>query len=79
MKVLVYPNPTQGEIRLSVSDFDVILSKALVYDVYGKLILMQEISSSVESIDISAFAPGTYFIKLYEQEKYITTSKVIKL
>ena len=79
VKVLVYPNPTQGEIRLSVSDFDVILSKALVYDVYGKLILMQEISSSVESIDISAFAPGTYFIKLYEQEKYITTSKVIKL
>ena len=79
IKVLVYPNPTQGVVRLSSSDYSVDISKALIYDVYGKLMLTKEIFSANETIDISSFTPGIYFIRLYEKEKYITTSKVIKL
>jgi hypothetical protein len=64
-KVILYPNPSKDVITINYLPFknDGTLS---VYDVYGKLVYSKNYNhnSTSESIDISAFKSGIYFLKI---------------
>jgi hypothetical protein len=60
-----FPNPSQGLLNLSFSGS---LSDNLIYmirNVQGQIIKEARVSGTVTPIDLSAFAPGTYFLNVY--------------
>lgn len=70
----VYPNPTADFVNLDLKGFENQDFRVQISDVNGSLILEKEISVNgsdhVESIDISAFAKGMYFIKVHSGDKF---------
>ncbi len=77
---LIYPNPcindiniyyhVQGKINLSVK----------LYDVIGKLIIEDKVSSANthHNIDISKFSSNCYFLSISDQNKILYSSIIIK-
>lgn len=56
----VYPNPTHGLLSIS-KNHSLITSDIVVRDITGKSLLKQQ---NVQTIDLSEFAGGTYFIEI---------------
>jgi len=84
MQIELYPNPTTGMLRVTISDnqiSDIRLSDIEVFDIYGRNVgaksRMSEIGQSEIVINISHLQDGIYFVKIYT-EKGVITKKVIK-
>ena len=73
-KIIVYPNPTQGEIHIDNSIFE----KATVYDVLGKLIKTARFAnnSNHNTINLAGSLSGIYYIYL-ESEGTTIVKKII--
>lgn len=75
----VWPNPTNGQVRLMVSgmapesDLEV-----RIYDVYGRLLQKPKLSTAVSMLDLSQYAPGVYILGIYNHNTLVGTSKIIK-
>jgi hypothetical protein len=69
-KLLVYPNPTTGELRITASTSSAasgLLSEVELYDIYGRKILLPTCplaNSSTANIDISHLPAGVYFVRV---------------
>jgi len=74
-EVLVYPNPTEGDVYLK---FDKIPEKQTWINVYnesGKLIIKSLIETNEEILNLNGYVPGVYFIQIAQQKP--KTYKVI--
>ena len=70
----IFPNPTTGQLNVQSSKFKV--QSVEIFDVYGRKI--QSFNPSIlQSLNISLFPTGIYFIKI-ETEVGVITEKVIK-
>ena len=69
MNVVVFPNPTDGQVKLA---FEKTLKEALVtlYDEAGKRILTQQING-LNSVDlnIESCASGLYYVLIQSEDK----------
>ena len=76
--VQVFPNPTSGKITIQ-NNTSAKLNTAQVYSVTGQLVKSFTLDKSAKSsiIDLSAFAKGTYVIKV-NSDTETTSVKVIK-
>ncbi|MFM9988177.1 T9SS type A sorting domain-containing protein [Flavobacterium sp.] len=74
---VVYPNPTNGIVVISLKNNSNIIDSIIVNDVLGKTIFSRKINSFSSEIDLSNVSKGIYFIKIKsgEQEK---VQKIIK-
>jgi hypothetical protein len=72
-QILVYPNPTTGELRIESKESEI--KNVEIFDVFGKKILLNYI---VNHIDISDLQAGIYFIKVITTQGEIV-KKVVKL
>lgn len=72
---IIYPNPTQGIITVTVGDPALIGTEAGVYDTNGKLMEKIKITANSQLINMSRYVNGTYFIRLNNKESL----KVIKM
>ena len=70
-EVLVYPNPTTGELRVESGELKV--ESVEVFDVYGK----RRKGEKELVINISELEAGVYFVKI-TTEKGVVTKKIIK-
>lgn len=71
----LYPNPAFGDVvQVITKDNDVKL--ITVYDVFGEVVLKDQISTS--NFNISRLVPGVYVLQISEREKTITRKLVIK-
>jgi hypothetical protein len=61
-----YPNPTNGIVNLTANGT---ISGVSVYNITGQL--LYESKSNLNSVDISAFAKGTYFFKLTINDRQV--------
>jgi hypothetical protein len=85
-EIVVYPNPTTGELRIQIWDMRYEIDDIAIYDIYGRKIHLLrrgqevvEISNlksqiSNHQINISYFPPGIYFLKMNER-----AVKVVKI
>ena len=73
--VSVYPNPSNGKVRVNSSSG--LLSKLEVFDVMGKLVLVQPTKSFSEETDLSHFANGLYLLRAWVGGTY-NTFKILK-
>ena len=72
----VYPNPTADKVNIT---FDGISEVSVeMYDIYGRRIERQEESNNVATIDMSSYASGVYFVRIYKADKLIATTKVVR-
>ena len=86
-EVLVYPNPTTGELRVEISDMRYEISDIEIYDLYGRKYLVSSLTSQVSNhlivsssnhlINIAHLAAGIYFLKITTEAGMIT-KKIIK-
>ncbi len=74
VKSIVYPNPTQGIITVTVGDKALIGTQAVVVDINGKVIQQVKITANSQSFDFNNLLNGVYFIRLNNKE----VMKVIK-
>ena len=74
----IYPNPTNGEFLVSIPQNDAVSSHSVVlFDMNGRVLSSQEVSSNEVRMDLSEYANGVYFIKIISGETVIT-EKVVK-
>lgn len=72
-KVSVYPNPASGRVMLvGLQDG---AAEVQVYDLSGQLLSVRIVSGPTTEVDLSAFAPGCYLLKIMQG----TTVQVVKL
>ena len=69
--MVVYPNPTQGEMTLSLEG----LRRYEIIDMNGKTILQGQANGKRHTIDVSTLASGLYLVKAYNGQSW-SISKV---
>jgi len=70
----LYPNPT-SENTVYISTKDNLYKEITVYDVFGKIVLIDKITHN--SLDISQLVPGIYVLQITENKKTMTRKLVI--
>ena len=73
-KSIVYPNPTQGLITVTVGDRALVGSMATVLDINGRTVQQVKITAQSQSFNFSTLSNGVYFIRLQNKE----VMKIIK-
>lgn len=72
----VYPNPTTGQV--TICNAQNVLRNVNVYDVYGKLVLSENVNAETAVINLSNMPSGLYIVKAVDGNNNISTSKIIK-
>ena len=76
--VSAYPNPFTGVISLQNNNEGKTLNIELV-DMQGKTVLKQNMVTQQQQFDLSAFANGIYFLRVYDTDnKLVQTLKIDK-
>jgi hypothetical protein len=78
LHVSIYPNPTTDYLTLSIGEFVISNLSYQLYDINGKLLQNEIITSHQTSIVISNLVSGNYFIKVLQGDKEVKTFKIIK-
>ena len=72
IELSVYPNPTADYLVLSIDDVKTNRRSSQLslqlYDMNGKLLQNGKITGNETSIDMSNFIPGTYILKIFQEE-----------
>lgn len=66
----VYPNPTQGNITINLSNASNVLVK--IIDINGKVIKTKQVNNAINTFDLSNYENGIYFVKIESNDKVIT-------
>ena len=78
LQAVVYPNPTTENVNLVVSNYSLENLEFELYDISGKIILNQKITTSETLISMGNLSTGNYFIAVNENNKKLKTFKIIK-
>lgn len=73
--IKIYPNPASNYIQINTEIKNI--KTVEIYDIYGNLIKKQETTQPKTIINVSSLTTGLYFIKLFNENKIIQTSKLI--
>ena len=76
--VNVYPNPASDFLIIDI-DGQVLgkSTQVAMYDINGNMLLLKELTSSRNKIDISGFASGLYILNV-RNDNAVTIQKIIK-
>jgi hypothetical protein len=74
----IYPNPTTSTVNLKVENQSLENLSFQLYDINGKQLLKEKITSNETSITMGSYASGNYFLKVTDNNKEIQTIKIIK-
>jgi hypothetical protein len=71
----LYPNPAYEDV-VYINTNDNALKMVIVYDVFGKIVLRDRIST--DALNISTLIPGVYLLQVTEHQKTMTRKLVVK-
>lgn len=64
-KIVIYPNPTQGQLKIDVTGLEQTTNSALyLYSLSGRLLLSKQPVDSSTPLDLSAYPNGIYILKI---------------
>lgn len=81
LNVSVYPNPTSDLLILSINEndyTDFTNFNCCIFDINGKLLKTEKILSNETVLNISEYAPSTYFVKVLLNDEVVKVFKTIK-
>ncbi len=73
--VRVYPNPTEGVVKVAVDGFNV--DKLEIFDIYGRKLQDMPFEGTEKQVDLGQYAAGVYLFKLKNSKN--ATESVIKM
>ena len=80
---LIFPNPAESEIRVSIKQFRTDTYRFAILDITGKVLLQGELDfrsgNQSERITISELPRGTYFFRLEDEDGHTTVKRIKKL
>lgn len=74
-EVRLFPNPTTGVVTIQSALADI--QRVEMYDIYGKLLMAEEVNGAIAKLNISNYAAGVYMTRIYT-ENGMQTARVIK-
>jgi len=78
LDVSLFPNPTEGFIRITLHDSLPREGRILLYDLSAKLVLTEKIIGGANGIDLSLLPAGTYVYELVDGQRVLKTGKLVK-
>lgn len=78
LSMTVYPNPSVSVINLNVGKQDLQDLTLQLFDLQGKLLYDQKISTSETAIKMEEYNAGNYFLKISNSKEELKTFKIIK-
>lgn len=78
LELSAYPNPVQQTLILKVEDYNQEQLTYFLFDVQGKLIVENSVSSDVTAIQVEHLPKATYFLRIMEKNQPIKTFNIIK-
>lgn len=69
--VKLHPNPVQNQLTVSAKE---VLGSVTVYDIFGKVLLQQQVAAKETALDVSGLASGLYLVKTGQGQ----TFKILK-
>lgn len=78
LSVTAYPNPTTDFLQLKVENEKLKDLSYQLFDMSGKLLQNEKITSNQTSIVMSNLVPATYFVKVIQGNKEVKSFKIIK-
>lgn len=82
--ITVYPNPTPDRIKITAEKIAKGSISVQLFDIIGQMTLAvynSPVSGGMAEItlDLSACASGTYFLRIFVDKDLVNTSKIIKI
>lgn len=77
LNAVVYPNPTQGNLQLTMNNVQ-LNGEVRAYDANGKYLFNKKIEGETTFFDLSDYAPGTYYLNLFSGKQMLKSFKVVK-
>ncbi len=74
----LYPNPTEGQLSVQLSEAPAGRSSFEVVDAQGRLLLTQPATASLTDFDLRQYPAGAYWLLLRTEQKVIQRWQVIK-
>lgn len=78
LNATVYPNPTLGNLQLTMNNLQ-LKGEVRVYDANGKYLFMKKIENETTFFDLSDYAPGIYYLNVYSDKQMLKSFKVVKM
>ncbi len=66
--IFIYPNPAKSFLNIN----NVANSKIELYDIYGNMLSFENIKTNSTQLNTEHLTNGTYFIKVYTDDKVVT-------
>jgi hypothetical protein len=76
MEFNIYPNPAIDKITLQFSKQPDARTKIIISDMVGSVILIKDVQSIIENLDLGSLSSGTYLVKTISKDNY-TIKKLI--
>ncbi len=76
--ITVSPNPTTGIIRVITDNNSVEPAFYQLFDLNGRLLLQDDLSVDMPTIDIRQLSSGLYLLKVIDQHQAVNTFKIVK-
>ena len=77
--LLVYPNPTSGIINIECNYANLADRSFCIYDSFGKLLILNNLTKENCTIDLSAQPAGIYFLHLMKNGETTVFQKIVKV
>jgi hypothetical protein len=81
LDAVVYPNPTTDKLILSFNGIEthsIASLRVALYNTNGQYIQTVDVASAQTTIDMSALAAGTYYLRVTAGQQTLKTFKVVK-
>ena len=73
-----FPNPTSDFLNLRIDGDYIDGLSCAMFDISGKEIMQQRITSSQTSLDVQQLPPATYFVRVTKGKNEVKTFKIVK-
>lgn len=74
-RTAVYPNPTDGQLQVFNSQM---MSRIELFDLSGRMLDAMNVNGTAATLNVSSYANGVYFVKVYAEDKTSSVTKFIK-
>ena len=74
----LYPNPTLGQVNLSIADSRTQEYSLSLFDATGRLIMQNSQLNGLNSFSMESYAAGAYTLSVFKKEELVKSFRIIR-
>ncbi len=74
----IYPLPCIDILFVDFNHYKILTKKIVIYDILGKIVLDKILQEKKSELDLSKLESGIYIYKLFDENSFITSGKILK-